>query len=192
MINYRNSTGADLSTIAWVSTAIGQTKAAAVASLITVHSYQFSADIVAVSGNGRAFRRYRAIVDATTSPPPVLYWKDLTYLGWPLDPTILTTLRSGTGTAGAASSTGGPVMKVGNRKVLGVAFEERYAVVSEVRLARGVRHVERTGEFLFPDEPGGRTRSASARRSASSCASSISALTAPWPACRRSGSWRAR
>ena len=45
-------------------------------------------------------------------------------------------------------------MKVGNRKVLGIAIEERYAVVSEVRLARGVRHVERTGEFLFPDDAG--------------------------------------
>ena len=45
-------------------------------------------------------------------------------------------------------------MKVGNRKVLGIAFEERYAVVSEVRLARGVRHVERTGEFQFPEETG--------------------------------------
>ena len=108
MINYRNSTSADVSTIAWVSTAIGQTKAAALASLITVQSYQFAADIVAVSGNGRAFRRYRAIVDATTSPPQVLYWKDLTYLGWPLDPSILTSLRSGTGISGTtASSTGG-------------------------------------------------------------------------------------
>jgi uncharacterized protein YqjF (DUF2071 family) len=38
----------------------------------------------------------------------VLYWKDLTYLGWPLDPTILTSLRSGTGlTSGTASATGG-------------------------------------------------------------------------------------
>jgi len=45
-------------------------------------------------------------------------------------------------------------MKMGNRKVLGIAFEERYAVVSEVRLARGIRHVERTGEFVFPDETG--------------------------------------
>jgi type II secretory pathway component PulK len=108
LINYRNATGADLSTITWVTTAIGRTKAAALASVITVQSFQYAADIVAVSGDGRAFRRYRAIVDATTSPPQVLYWKDLTYLGWPLDPTILTSLRSGTGlTSGTASATGG-------------------------------------------------------------------------------------
>jgi len=108
LINYRNATGADLSTITWVTTAIGRTKAAALASVITVQSFQYAADIVAVSGDGRAFRRYRAIVDATTSPPQVLYWKDLTYLGWPLDPTILTSLRSGTGIAGTtASAVGG-------------------------------------------------------------------------------------
>ncbi len=45
-------------------------------------------------------------------------------------------------------------MKLGNRKVLGIAFEERYAVVSQVRLARGVRNVERAGEFVFPDDAG--------------------------------------
>jgi type II secretory pathway component PulK len=97
MINYRNTSGADLSSIAWVSKVLSPTKSAQIMSLITVHSYQYAADIVAVSGDGRAYRRYRAIVDASVSPPAVLYWKDLTYLGWPLDPTILTTLRSGTG-----------------------------------------------------------------------------------------------
>jgi hypothetical protein len=45
-------------------------------------------------------------------------------------------------------------MTVGNRRVLGVAFEERYAVVSEVRFARGGGRVERTGEFRFPDDAG--------------------------------------
>ena len=62
----------------------------------------------AVSGNGRAYRRYRAVVDATVSPPSVLYWKDLTYLGWPLDPSILTLLRSGTApTSTTIVTTGG-------------------------------------------------------------------------------------
>jgi type II secretory pathway component PulK len=103
LINYRNTSGADLSSIAWVSRAISQTKAAQVMSLITVRSYQYAADIVAVSGDGRAYRRYRAIVDAGVSPPAVLYWKDLTYLGWPLDPTILTKLRSGTGLTSATT-----------------------------------------------------------------------------------------
>ena len=51
------------------------------------------------TGDGRAFKRYRAVIDARNSPPRVLYWRDLTDLGWPLDPAILTELRSGEGIA---------------------------------------------------------------------------------------------
>jgi type II secretory pathway component PulK len=104
---YRSSAGANLTSIAWVASALPRTKAVQVMSYITVQSYQYSADIVAVSADGRAYRRYRAIVDASASPPAVLYWKDLTYLGWPLDPTILTTLRSGTGLTGTTTVTTG-------------------------------------------------------------------------------------
>jgi hypothetical protein len=104
---YRSNTSADLSSIAWVSRALSQQKAAAITNYITVHSYQFSADIVAVSGDGRAFRRYLAVVDGSVSPPTVLYWKDLTYLGWPLDPNILTSLRSGNGLASVSTTGGG-------------------------------------------------------------------------------------
>jgi DNA uptake protein ComE-like DNA-binding protein len=107
LIAYRSNTGADLSSIAWVAQAIPRAKATPLANLITVRSYQYSADIVAVSGNGRAYRRYRAIVNASVSPPAVVYWKDLTYLGWPLDPSILTTLRSGTGLTSATTVTTG-------------------------------------------------------------------------------------
>ena len=38
-----------------------------------------------------------------------------------------------------------------SRRALGVAFDERSAVVAEVRLARGDWQVERTGEFTFPE-----------------------------------------
>jgi type II secretory pathway component PulK len=107
LIAYRSTSGADLSSIAWVAQAIPRAKATQVASYITVRSFQYSADIVAVSGDGRAYRRYRAVVDASVSPPSVLYWKDLTYLGWPLDPNILTTLRSGTGLTSATTVTTG-------------------------------------------------------------------------------------
>ena len=107
LMAYRSTSGADLTSIAWVAQAIPRTKAAPLANYITVRSYQYSADILAVSGNGRAFRRYRAVVDASASPPAVVYWKDMTYLGWPLDPTILTTLRSGTGLTSATAVTTG-------------------------------------------------------------------------------------
>ncbi len=87
----------DLTNVGWVAEALDPEKAVAIGSYITARSYQFSADIVAVSGDGRAFRRYRAVIDARNSPPRVVYWRDLTGLGWPLDPQILDDLRSGEG-----------------------------------------------------------------------------------------------
>jgi hypothetical protein len=63
---------------------------------LTGASYRYSADIVAVSADGRAFKRVRIVVDSsqynplgnalgTTTPPAVIvYRKDLTAYGWPL------------------------------------------------------------------------------------------------------------
>ena len=97
LIQKRDDPTADLTSVGWVVEALDPEKAVAIGSYITVRSYQFSADIVAVSGDGRAFRRYRAAIDARNSPPRVVYWRDLTGLGWPLDPQILADLRSGEG-----------------------------------------------------------------------------------------------
>ncbi|HRU07203.1 MAG TPA: type II secretion system protein GspK, partial [Candidatus Brocadiia bacterium] len=69
LISARQAEGADLTSVAWVAKALSKEKAAAIGPWITTRSYQFSADIVAVSGDGRAFRRYRAVVDARSSPP---------------------------------------------------------------------------------------------------------------------------
>jgi hypothetical protein len=82
--------------LAWIVDVLSQEKAVAIGSSITTESYQFSADIVSVSGDGRAFRRCRIVVDAAESPPRVVYRQDLTHLGWPLSPDVLTLLRSGT------------------------------------------------------------------------------------------------
>jgi len=68
----------------------------------TQTSYQYSADIVAVSGDGRAFKRVRIVVDDTQgttgsgTPPHIIYRRDLTGYGWPLDPQIRQQLRAGT------------------------------------------------------------------------------------------------
>jgi type II secretory pathway component PulK len=91
----RSTAGTDLSSVAWVTEVLGEDKAVAAADAITTRSYQFAADIVAVSGDGRAWRRYRAVVDARSSPPRVLLWQDLTALGWPLAEGILSGLRRG-------------------------------------------------------------------------------------------------
>jgi len=95
LLSWRSEPGRDLSTIAWVAQALPREKALAVADYLTTQSYRFSADIVAVAGDGRAFRRCRIVVDATSSPPKLLYWQDLTHLGWPLPPDIIVGLRSG-------------------------------------------------------------------------------------------------
>ncbi len=97
LVAYRtnNSTSDDLNTIAWVTEVLTQAKATGIGQYITVHTNQYSADILAVSGNGRAYKRYKAVIDTQQSPPRVIYWKDITHFGWPLDPEILATLRKG-------------------------------------------------------------------------------------------------
>jgi type II secretory pathway component PulK len=86
--------------IAWVAEAL-QDKAVGLGNLVTGKSYQWSADIVAVSGNGRAFKRIRIVVDTTGVqsglPPQIVYRRDLTDGGWPMDPQILASLRAGQG-----------------------------------------------------------------------------------------------
>ncbi len=96
LLSKRASPDTDLGSIAWVAEALPREKAIAVAEHITTRSLQFSADIVSVCGNGRAYKRCRAVVDARSSPPRVLYWKDLTHLGWPLAPEVISELRAGT------------------------------------------------------------------------------------------------
>jgi len=97
----RAQAGTDLTTLAWVADALKSNltppKILAFGGLITTRSYQFSADIVSVAGDGRAFKRCRIVVDAQdpNSPPKVIYRQDLTQLGWPLLPDILTKLRAG-------------------------------------------------------------------------------------------------
>jgi len=83
-----------LNTIAWVTEVLDQTKATGIGSYITVRSYQYSADIVALSANGRAFKRYKAVID-TQGTPRVVYWRTLTHFGCPLDAQIVAALRKG-------------------------------------------------------------------------------------------------
>jgi type II secretory pathway component PulK len=106
LIQRRASPDTDLSSIAWVAEALPQEKAEAAGPYLTACSYQFSADIVGVSGDGRAYRRYRVVVDSRNSPPRVLLWQNLTHLGWPLDDEILLSLRRGEGMEAAPAAGG--------------------------------------------------------------------------------------
>ncbi|MGA2439816.1 MAG: hypothetical protein ABSH08_02560 [Tepidisphaeraceae bacterium] len=79
----------------WAIQAAGPGAGGATAYL-TGASYRYSGDIVAVSADGRAFKRVRIVVDVsrfnplavslgTATPPAVIiYRKDLTAYGWPL------------------------------------------------------------------------------------------------------------
>ena len=87
--------------LAWLVEVLGEEKAVLVASRLTHRSFQFTADIVAISGDGRSFTRLRvvldtaAVVDGSATLPTVLHVQDLTELGWPLDPAIREGLQAG-------------------------------------------------------------------------------------------------
>jgi len=97
LLTYRetNADSESLNAIAWVTEVLDQAKATGIGQYITVHSNQYSADILALAGNGRAYKRYKAVIDTQTAPPRVIYWRELTNFGWPLNTEIVATLRQG-------------------------------------------------------------------------------------------------
>ena len=90
-----------LRNISWVVGVLGEEKAIAAARYMTHRSYQFTVDIVAISGDGRGFCRLRVVMDCLpvvrgeASLPVVRHLEDLTAYGWPLDEEIRDQLRSG-------------------------------------------------------------------------------------------------
>lgn len=86
-------------TMTWVVEALGQ-RAIGLGERFVARSHQFTADIVAAPADGRAFRRIRVSIDATETPK-IVYRRDVTHLGWPLDPQILASLRRGEAATGA-------------------------------------------------------------------------------------------
>ncbi len=83
-------------TIAWVYDVL-QEGAIGLGSQITGRGRQYSADILAVSANGRAFKRIRMVVDASRTTPRIVYRRDLTDGGWPLDESVRDSIRAGRG-----------------------------------------------------------------------------------------------
>ena len=94
LLSYR-STNETLDSIAWVTNVLTREKAVGIGSYITVRSFQYSADVVGVSHNGRAYKRSRAVLDLQGTSPRVVYWKALADSGWPLHAQIVATLRKG-------------------------------------------------------------------------------------------------
>lgn len=99
---------ANPTSIAWVYDSLKE-KAVGIGNRICGQGRQFSADIIAMSGNGRGFKRVRIVVDAGATTPRIVYRRDISERGNPLDASIRQSLRSGGGLGNYsyASVTGG-------------------------------------------------------------------------------------
>ena len=84
VIAYREANPDKLSTVAWLAEAIEPNNAVQAGPYVTVHSYQFTADVAAVGEHGRGFRRVKFVFDTSDGTPKIVYRQDLTHLGWAL------------------------------------------------------------------------------------------------------------
>lgn len=80
---------------AWVLDTIDPTALSDIGDRFTGRGGVYSADIVAMSGDGRGVARVRIIVDATTTSPRIVYRRDLTDRGLPIDRESLAATRTG-------------------------------------------------------------------------------------------------
>jgi len=94
LLSYRSSND-ELDSVVWVTQVLEREKAVEIGSYITTRSFQYSADMVCLAGNGRAYKRYEAVVDVRGASPRLVYWKTLTHSGWPLNEEIVAAVRKG-------------------------------------------------------------------------------------------------
>jgi hypothetical protein len=112
IVAYRENTLANqdptqVPNIAWLLDQVPSTELVQAGPYLTGYSMVYSADIVTVTNDGRAFKRAKIVVDASSGTPMIVYRRDLTENGWPLDPTIRTKLRTGGFQGNANASTPG-------------------------------------------------------------------------------------
>ena len=88
LISYREQNPNNLSSPAWMITALGQNNNVVTALVdhdwITTKSFQFTADIAAVGPFGRGYRRVKFVFDTSDGTPKIIYRQDLSRLGWAL------------------------------------------------------------------------------------------------------------
>jgi hypothetical protein len=88
----------DPSDISWLLDVVSpKSKLTGIGGLITGKSSCYSGDIVAVSADGRAFKRYRVVIDGSTGVANIIYRRDVTGMGWPLPAEVRDGLRAGQG-----------------------------------------------------------------------------------------------
>lgn len=100
----RRESDGGITDLATLTEVLARDKAIAVGATVTTKSYRCSIDVLAVDGTGRAFKRYQVVFNTQTNPVKIVYIQDITSLGWPLDPGILTNLRNGVAPSGAGST----------------------------------------------------------------------------------------
>jgi len=103
LVNYRQANPNNLTSIAWIVDALGQSYPDALAALaagdyITTQTYQFTADVAALGPYGRGYRRVKFIFDTSDGTPRIVYRQDLTHLGWALGKEVRQNLLSAKGT----------------------------------------------------------------------------------------------
>lgn len=103
----RRASDGGITDISVLTEILTREKATAIGAMVTTKSYRCSVDVVAADGTGRAFKRYYVVLDTQTSPVKVVYCRDQTNLGWPLDTQILADLRQGKAPADAMTITTG-------------------------------------------------------------------------------------
>jgi DNA uptake protein ComE-like DNA-binding protein len=88
LVSYRDQNPTYLDSVAWMVDALGANNQVvttmAKTDKLTVHSYQFTADIAAVGIYGRGYRRVKFVFDVSEGSPKILYRQDLSRLGWAL------------------------------------------------------------------------------------------------------------
>ena len=97
IISHRQSQTSDPTDISWLATTLTHQKAVAIGGLVSGQSLIYSGDVVAISPDGRAFRRYRVVISGKTTPARIIYRRDLTSAGWPLPSEIRAAIRAGQG-----------------------------------------------------------------------------------------------
>ncbi len=117
IVSYRKSKApANPADVSWIIDTIPDTKLRfpeTAGNFLTGTSSVFSGDIVGVSGDGRAFRRYRVVIDGSKTPAYVMYRRDLTSLGWPLPAEIRSAMRAGQGPPDAGAKASGSTSLLG-------------------------------------------------------------------------------
>jgi DNA uptake protein ComE-like DNA-binding protein len=93
IVAFRASNPDSLTNFAWLPQVMTAANIRTAGRYITDQSYQFTADVAAVSANGRGYCREKVVIDMSTGKPRIAFRQDLTSYGWALGATTRRTLN---------------------------------------------------------------------------------------------------